>query len=78
MHFAYSKMEAAAGYRKAKEDMKAMTAEMKEARKELNAKFIWSDHGAISAIVCGDHRYSPEEIARLAELYNADAILLGD
>ena len=78
MHMAYTREMAEAGYRQAQADMKAMTPEMRVARKEINARFVWSDHGAISHIECGEQKYYPEQIARLAELYKADAILLGD
>lgn len=78
MHVAYSKKECERGYRQAQLDMKAMTPEMRRARKEINARFRWSDHGAISWIEVGNEKLYPEQIKRFAELYQADKILLGE
>lgn len=75
---AFTKATAQQGYILAKMEMKAMTALMRKTRKEFDARFEWSDHGAIRAIhLCGK-RYNEAEIAKLAECYNADKILLGD
>ena len=51
---------------------------MRKARKEINARLVWSDHGAIDRIECGEQKFRAKDIAKLAELYKADAILLGD
>jgi hypothetical protein len=65
-------------YENTKQDMKAMTKDMRALRVEMGAQFVWSDHGAISFLKCGETTYSPKQIAKLAELYHADGILLGD
>jgi len=78
IHYAYSKMEAIAGYENAKRKMKAMTPLMREVRLSTGARLCWTDGGSICAIDCGDKRYHLGEIARMAELYEADRILLGD
>lgn len=42
--------EAIYGYKKAREDMKAMTKEMRMMRAELGVEFQWSDWGAIENV----------------------------
>ena len=65
-------------YKQPQKEMKAMTATMRAARKELNAWFKWGYSHNILWIDIGESRYDVDQIARLAELYKADAILLGD
>ncbi len=77
-HKTFTKTYAKKMYKLTQLEMKAMTAEMSRARKEINARLVWTSHGAISAIECGEQRYDIKIIARLAELYKADAIFLGD
>jgi hypothetical protein len=78
VHYAYSKMEAIEGYENAKREMKAMTPLMREVRLSTGARLCWTDGGSICAIECGDEKYYLPEIARMADLYKADHILLGD
>jgi len=65
-------------YRATQREMKAMTAEMRRARKEINARYVWSDHGAIKWIETDEQNYMPDLIARLSDMWEADAILLGE
>jgi hypothetical protein len=65
-------------YKVTKEEMKAMTAEMRKARKEINAQYIWSSWGAIKRVEVGDEVYAPDLIARMSDMWEADSILLGD
>ena len=66
------------GYKLAKVEMKDMTKHMRATREEIDARFEWTCGSAISAILLDGKRYSEKEIAKLAECYLADKILLGD
>jgi len=79
MHMAYTREIAEAGYVQAQAAMKAMTPEIRKARKEINARFRWAFGGwYVKNIKCGEQTFDALDIAKLAELYKADAILLGD
>ena len=75
---AYTKAYVQSAYKKAQREMKAMTPEMRRVRKVIGARFRWGDSGNIQSVECGEQTFYPKDIARLAELYKADAILLGD
>jgi len=75
---AYTYESAKQGYKQAKLEMKEMTQQMREVRKEIGARFHWDANGAINSIELDNKRYYKQEITRLAECYLADAILLGD
>jgi len=77
-HKSFSREYAKEMYKLAKLEMKAMTPEMRRARKEINASLTWTSHGAIGYIIYNDQRYTMREVARFAELWRADAILLGE
>lgn len=57
-------------------EMKAMTREMRRARKEAGVAYVWSDHGAIHAIRMGRRYIYAEEIKQLATEWRVDKILL--
>src|SRR6185369_13095963 len=69
--------DAIAGYRKAQQDMKAMTPTMRILRKEIEAKFVWDDRGAIHAVIYQGVRIEEREFKRISNEYLADRILLG-
>jgi len=73
-----NQLEGELGYKKAQMDMKAMTPNMRQQRKDLNARFVWGDSGNILAIELDGKRYNSKEIYHLHEAYLADEILLGD
>lgn len=70
-HKSFTMRSARDGYDQARLDMKAMTAEMRAARKELNVVFDWSDHGSIKAIyINGEQRITEKEFpAWIAEYH---------
>lgn len=76
-HKSYTKAHAQAMYKQTKEEMKAMTAEMRRVRKLLGADLIWTNHGAIDRIEIGKQIFNKEAIERLAQCHHADSILLG-
>ena len=77
-HKSFPRKYAQAMYKQTKEEMKAMTAHMRATRTEIKAEFEWTNHGAIHSIKLDNKRYLAKEIARLAECYLADKILLGE
>ncbi len=77
IHKGFSKRAAQRGYKNAQKEMKAMTAHMREVRTELGARFMWGWSSNIQAIILENKRYNAKDIARLADWYLADSILLG-
>lgn len=75
---AFTREDMRRAYENAKVEMKAMTMEMSKVRKDAGARLIWGDSHNIQAIQYGGRILELEEIARLAELYKADKILLGE
>ena len=75
---AFTRAEMKMAYEKAKEEMKAMTKEMSKVRKDAGARLIWGTNGNIQGVMYGNKYLTLPEVARLAELYNADKILLGE
>ncbi len=63
-HKSFTIKSARAGYEKAREDMKAMTAEMRQMRVEVGARFIWNDGGLIEAIEFDGRRLSQKHFKR--------------
>ena len=77
-HKAFTRTFAKKQYKLAQKQMKEMTAKMKELKKHCGAKLVWGGSGNIKAIRVGDDWYELKDIARQAELYTVDRILLGD
>jgi hypothetical protein len=74
-----TKRQAKKLYKQTQKEMKSMTPEMRKVRKEINARLVWSAHGAIKGIYVGDNEYYDYAVvARYSDLWEADAILLGD
>lgn len=77
-HKSFTKKFANTQYRLIQQQMKSMTPEMRELRKQCGASIIWGCSGNIQGIKISDKRYLLDHVSRLAELYHADKILLGD
>lgn len=71
------KAYALAGYNQAKKDMKSMTQDMRSIRVAMNAKFIWSDHGSISACVVEGRIISHKDFKKYYEAEMFETTVLG-
>lgn len=66
-HKSFTVKSARAGYIEAQSAMKAMTAEMRQMRVEVGARFIWNDGGLIEAIEFDGRRMSQKLFKRFYE-----------
>ena len=73
-HKSFTIKSARAGYVKARENMKAMTAEMRRMRVEVGARFVWNDGGLISAIEFDGRRISQKHFKKFhdAEVFELE------
>lgn len=65
------------GYEQAKADMKAMTANMRSIRETMRAKFVWSDHGAISACIVDGRVINHKDFKKHYEAEMFETTVLG-
>ena len=76
-HKSFSKTFCKESYQKARKEMKAMTATIRELREACGARFNWDANWRVKGMWVGKAHYSLAEMQQMADVYVAESKLFG-